>query len=61
MWFHSVVSFPTFFQETDDTASVAGTVPTDLHPTVPGTAFPGLFNPLPLQSFLNFFYFHSWK
>jgi hypothetical protein len=33
---------PTFFQETDDTASVAITIPAGLNPTVPGAAFPGL-------------------
>jgi hypothetical protein len=42
-----VPTFPTFFQETDDPASVALalTIPADLNPTVvPGAAFPGLFS-----------------
>jgi hypothetical protein len=41
-----VTIFPTFFQDTDDPASVALalTITADLNPTVvPGAAFPGLF------------------
>jgi hypothetical protein len=55
-----VPTFPTFFQETDDPASVALalTIPADLNPTdVPGTAFPGLFYSLPsLHSSFSLFY-----
>jgi hypothetical protein len=61
-----VVTFPTFFQETDDPASVAlaQTIPADLNPTVvPGAAFPGLFSSPPsCHSSFSLFYFKlSWK
>jgi hypothetical protein len=52
-----VPTFPTFFQETDDPASVALalTIPADLNPTVvPRAAFPGLFSSSSLMSLLIF-------
>jgi hypothetical protein len=55
-----VVTFPTFFQETDDPASVAIalTIPADRNSTVLGVAFPGLFSH---SSFSFTFNIHSWK
>jgi hypothetical protein len=52
----SCTTFPTFFQETDDPASVAIplTIPADLKPTVPGAAFPGLFSTSSLRSKTQF-------